>query len=189
MKKGQIIPGLIIAGIFLFLFALILILIKNRTEQPTVIEPTTYNTTTETRILLQTRTQTQNCTQGIYPDTECTPGAVFPNLTKKDICWSGYSASVRDVPESLKNKIYKSYNVIKVPYENECDHLVPLSIGGNNDISNLWIQKYNMTLGAYDKDKIENCFHRMVCDGTLDLREAQMIMAKNWTIGIEICGE
>lgn len=137
------------------------------------------------------RTKTSNCSFDYLPlpDPECTTGAVFPNLTKEDICWSGYSASVRDVSESLKNEVYESYGVYsREPYEFEIDHLVPLSLASTNDISNLFPQKYNMTLGAYTKDKVENCFHRKVCDGTLDLTLAQQIMAKNWTLGIAMCG-
>jgi hypothetical protein len=123
------------------------------------------------------------------PDPSCTTGAIFPNLTKDDICWSGYSASVRDVPESLKDKVYESYGVIsREPYSFEIDHVISLSLGGSNEISNLFPQKYNMTLGARTKDKVENCFHRKVCDGSLDLKLAQSILANNWTEGMIICG-
>lgn len=138
------------------------------------------------------RTKTANCSFDYLPlpDPKCTTGAIFPNATKDVICVSGYSASVRDVSESLKNQVYESYGVYnRQPYEFEIDHLVSLENGGNNEISNLFPEKYNMTLGAYDKDKIENCFHRKVCDGTLDLTLAQYIMAKNWTLGIAMCGD
>lgn len=137
------------------------------------------------------RTKSSGCSFDYLPlaDPSCTVGAVFPNLTKDDICWSGYSASVRDVSESLKNEVYESYGVYsREPYEYEIDHYVPLSIGGSNDVSNLFPEKYNMTLGARTKDKVENCFHRKVCDGSLDLSLAQHIMATNWTEGMDLCG-
>src|SRR5664280_1956026 len=51
------------------------------------------------------QTKTSDCqVNGPFQDRACTPGAIFPNVTKSDICVSGYSRSVRNVPDSEKNK-------------------------------------------------------------------------------------
>lgn len=120
-----------------------------------------------------------------YPDYNCSPGLAL-NVTAKDICYSGYSAKVRDVPESLKNKVYVKYGVLtRQPYEFEIDHIIPLSIGGSNDEQNLWPEAYNWTMGAREKDKVENLFHKRVCDGTMSLSDAQYQIVYNWTAWIK----
>src|SRR5438132_13613550 len=44
-----------------------------------------------------------------YPDANCTPGAVFTNVTAGQVCTSGYASSVRNVPQSEKNQVYAEY--------------------------------------------------------------------------------
>src|ERR1035437_6966815 len=39
------------------------------------------------------------------PDPLCSPGAIFPEVTAKEICVSGYSKNVRNVSESEKNEV------------------------------------------------------------------------------------
>ena len=54
-----------------------------------------------------TQTKTSGCQAvNALPDSACTPGAIFPDATTDQICQSGYSASVRDVPDSLKDQVY-----------------------------------------------------------------------------------
>lgn len=128
-----------------------------------------------------------NCTFNYwpYPDFNCTPGAIFPNATKEIICIPGYTATVRDVPESLKEKVYESYGVYnRTPYSYEIDHLISLELGGSNEQSNLWPEKYNDTMGARVKDGVENKLHRLVCNGSMNLTDAQYHIVYNWTAWI-----
>ena len=54
------------------------------------------------------------------------------------ICRSGYSASVRHVSESTKDKVYAEYGIAHhSPGKYEIDHLVPLEAGGSNQTANL----------------------------------------------------
>jgi hypothetical protein len=179
MKKGQI--GLIILGILILaLFVFIIIVITNK-DKETPDTPFSIKNNMST-INLKTRTQTINCTQGIYPDYDCTPGAIFPSATKEVICTTGYTIKVRNVSEKLKTEVYKSYDIItRKPLEYEIDHVIALELGGSNDISNLYPEKYNMTLGAREKDKVENLLHRMVCKGEISLQQAQYDILYNWT--------
>jgi hypothetical protein len=83
------------------------------------------------------------------PDSGCTPGAVFPNATAAQICRSGYSSSVRDVPAEVSRMVYADYGIAaRSPGEYEVDHLVPLELGGSNDIANLWPQEYEELTGS-----------------------------------------
>jgi len=117
----------------------------------------------------------------IVPDPARTPGDVL--TTDKDaICTKGYTKTVRNVPESLKNQIYQNYGVTdRKPREYEIDHLISLELGGSNSVLNLWPESYEtQPLNARTKDKLENRMHKLVCDGKLDIKQAQDEIAKDW---------
>ncbi|HKV67358.1 MAG TPA: HNH endonuclease signature motif containing protein [Gaiellales bacterium] len=84
------------------------------------------------------------------------------------------------MPESEKDAVYARYGVPHVPYQHEVDHLVSLEIGGSNAISNLWPEPYAGRWGARTKDVLEDRLHDLVCSGTIGLRYAQRIEARNW---------
>jgi hypothetical protein len=96
------------------------------------------------------------------------------------VCVSGYSSSVRDVPDSEKEAVYARYGIPHVAYQHEVDHLVSLEVGGSNAITNLWPEPYAGRWGARTKDVLENKLHELVCSGQLSLPYAQHIEAKNW---------
>ena len=62
----------------------------------------------------------------------------------------------------------------------EVDHLVPLELGGNNDIANLWPEAAYPAPGFHEKDKVENYLHDQVCSGAIPMKEAQIEIATNW---------
>lgn len=119
------------------------------------------------------------------PDPAKTPGAVLP-VTAKDVCVAGYSKKVRNVPAAVKRQVYASYGIKQndpndpnKPYE--VDHLISLELGGSNSIKNLWPQSYvTQPWNAHRKDALENRLHKLVCDGTMDLAEAQKEISGNW---------
>jgi hypothetical protein len=113
------------------------------------------------------------------PRRSLTPGAALA-VGKARICVSGYSASVRNVPQAEATAVYDRYGVAHVPYAHEVDHLVSLEIGGSNAIANLWPEPYAGRWGARTKDVLENRLHELVCSGQLALRKAQRIEARNW---------
>jgi len=113
------------------------------------------------------------------PNPALTPGAAFA-VGRARICVNGYASSVRDVPESEKDAVYARYGVPHVPYQHEVDHLVSLEIGGSNATSNLWPEPYAGRWGARTKDVLEDRLHDLVCSGTIGLRHAQRIEARNW---------
>src|SRR5690348_1966242 len=53
------------------------------------------------------QTKTSNCAahDGL-PDSACTPGAIFTDVTTTQVCKSGYASSVRNVPTSEKDQVY-----------------------------------------------------------------------------------
>lgn len=129
------------------------------------------------------QTKTENCVaRPSYPDPECTPGAVFPDATKEQVCVSGYTKTVRKVSESLKKKIYRSYNI---PYPQpfgsyEVDHFIPLALGGNNETANLFPFAADPRPGFIEKDLTVNYLRRKVCNGEVSLQTAQRAISTYW---------
>ena len=99
------------------------------------------------------RTKTSSCQSvNALPDSACTPGAIFSEATVEQICQSGYSSSVRNVPEEVKQEAYASYGITShAPGQYEVDHLVSLELGGSNDISNLWPEPADPRPGFHEK--------------------------------------
>ena len=128
------------------------------------------------------QTKTSGCVaHGGLPDSACTPGAIFPNATVQEICTSGYSSSVRNVPISEKDQAYAEYGIMHhSPGQYEADHLVPLELGGSNDIANLWPEAASPTPGFHQKDQVENYLHDQACSGAMTLKDAQNQIATNW---------
>ncbi|MCL5798229.1 MAG: HNH endonuclease [Patescibacteria group bacterium] len=120
-------------------------------------------------------------TKGGLPDTRCTPGAIITQTTKDEICQAGYAKSVRNVSESEKKQAYAEYGIFShATGEYEVDHLVSLELGGSNDIANLWPEAAAPTPGFHEKDKVENYLHKMVCNGSITLVQAQQEIATDW---------
>ena len=116
------------------------------------------------------------------PTASLTPGAVFPNATAAQVCVPGYSASVRDVSDSDKALVYARYHVRWVSGQHEVDHLISLELGGSNDIANLWPEPYAGRWNARVKDTLENRLHDLVCNGSMPLRTAQLLISRAWPL-------
>ena len=129
-------------------------------------------------------TKTTGCqARGPLPDPACTPGAIFATATTNQICQSGYSRTVRDVPTAEKDQVYAAYGIVSHSAgEYEVDHLIPLELGGSNEIANLWAEPANPRPGFHEKDQLENSLHDQVCSGALALTDAQNGIATNWLV-------
>lgn len=120
-------------------------------------------------------------TQNALPDASCTPGAVFANVGTAQICKAGYAHSVRNVPQSEKDRVFAEYGIAKhPPGAYEIDHLVSLEIGGSNDLKNLWPEAALPKPGFHEKDGVEDYLHDQVCSGKMALKQAQTAIATNW---------
>lgn len=139
------------------------------------------NNVTPTQTLASSPLSHSGCIiQGDFPDPTCTPGAIF-NVTKDQICVSGYSSSVRNVSETEKEQVYAEYRVTShTTGQYEIDHFIPLELGGSNDIINLWPEAASPVPGFHQKDEVENYLHEKVCSGAISLTEAQSLIQTNW---------
>lgn len=114
------------------------------------------------------------------PDPRCTPGSYDPVMTRARICAAGYHTSTYRPPSSQTTRA--KWNVVEPAYRQhvtgELDHLVPLELGGSNDMKNFWVEAGRI---PNPKDTVENRLHREVCAGRISLRTAQLDIAHNWT--------
>ena len=113
---------------------------------------------------------------------------MFLDATAADVCTPGWAREHRHVTESDRARVYTEYLdsqktgacVDGSPSCCEVDHLIPLELGGSNDIKNLWPQPDNPRPGDGEKDQLENDLHARVCKGELSLADAQRCIASNW---------
>lgn len=132
---------------------------------------------------IDARAKTTACkVQGPYPDHACTPGAVFPNADRETICVKGYTKTVRNVTTKTKQRVYAAYGIKYPPPTGsyEMDHLIPLALGGNNDVANLFPEAKEPPPGFPEKDVVEIYLYEQMCKGAIDLAVAQKQIAEDW---------
>lgn len=118
--------------------------------------------------------------RGALPDPECTPGAVMTSDLEV-ICHQS-TRERRHVPANVHRAAFTDYG-LSYPQASgafEVDHLIPLELGGDNTIDNLWPEAASPGPGFREKDRVENYLHRRVCDGSMSVRDAQRLIATDW---------
>lgn len=122
------------------------------------------------------------------PDPVCSPGLIDPSCTVKDVC----PKVNRQRPsgwyiEDLKKRqigLYGYKDTDTSHYEE--DHVIPMELCGEASApSNLW-PEFPRTPNP--KDCVENCLHRHVCSGTLQLDTAQKAISSDWRMFSASCG-
>jgi hypothetical protein len=123
----------------------------------------------------------------IVPDQQLTPGDTF-DVTAEDLCVPGYSKKVRNVPGETKREVYREYGITSHGSgDYEVDHLIPLELGGSNSMKNLWPESHRTSpWNARGKDRLEGKLHELVCDGKIDLKNAQQAISSNWIAAYRI---
>jgi hypothetical protein len=115
------------------------------------------------------------------PDPGLTPGAWDTQATADDVCTPGYAQAHRPSfaeSNTLKHEVFARYGIAWSEHgKYELDPLVPLELGGNSSIENLWPELWPE---AIVKDALENRLHALVCDGELSLHDAQMQISSDW---------
>jgi hypothetical protein len=144
-------------------------------------------------------------------DDSKTPGTVDHNATDEDICLSAwaknpqgppvrgggdtYTGAARQTPDSMKRAAYEAYGLTD-PHDGgtayEVDHRVPLSLGGRDELRNLWPQSRTVAqFNAWDKDGLEFRVLGFVCPNkargadktkpkSMSLQDAQAIFLGDW---------
>lgn len=137
-------------------------------------------------ILIAPRTRTRDCVLGHLPDRRCSPGAYYNRLTTAVICSRRFhTRRIHRLPRSRKYAVEREYGLPVGLFKRalEIDHIVPLRLGGSNDIANLFPQEYafaNHAPGYPAKDRLDTRLHALVCAGRMRLRLAQRRIAADW---------
>lgn len=101
---------------------------------------------------------------------------VFCTYLDKDFDGYRYKDNIphckRNVRSSIKRRIYSNYGIAKQEQSQyTIDHLIPLFLGGSNDIRNLWPQSKMIYTG-----NIEGRLYYKVKDGKISVNEALNII-------------
>ncbi len=114
------------------------------------------------------------------PDSSLTPGATLL-VSRRAVC-AQINVKNKAVPVALRRIVFEEYGIAgadSAAYE--VDYLVTPALGGADDVHNLWPHSYSATVwNARVKDALEDRLREMVCDGSLDLMQAQREIAVNW---------
>ena len=114
------------------------------------------------------------------PNPNLTPGASL-KLTKEDLCGPNRKEVEGNLPISLKTKVFELYKIrTEATVPHNIDHLIPVSLGGSNEIANLWPQPLSGEWNYNKKNELERKLHRMVCQGELALDAAQREISTDW---------
>lgn len=133
------------------------------------------------------------------PVRSCTPGSIRddidPNHLELTVCKPGWSDTI--LPPSAEFARAKTAAMLAygVPATQrpitEYDHQIPRSLGGSNDVSNLWPEISDQPGKGFHntKDEVESRLHVAVCKGKVRLVDAQWAISVNWrtaeaTLGI-----
>ncbi|MEO8370800.1 MAG: hypothetical protein ABI806_16565 [Candidatus Solibacter sp.] len=114
------------------------------------------------------------------PDSTLTPGATL--LASRLAVCAQRNVKNKAVPADLQRAVFREYGIQGAdPRAYEVDYLVTPALGGADDIHNLWPHSHLSTVwNAEVKDALEDRLRQMVCEGSLELAEAQHDIAANW---------
>jgi len=114
------------------------------------------------------------------PKMTLTPGEAR-NVSLNDVCRERANDSVRVVPASLQQQVFREYGINDTrPGAYEVDYLITPELGGANSIRNLWPEPYSSVWNAHVKDALEERLHGLVCSGQVDLATAQRDISTDW---------
>ncbi len=116
----------------------------------------------------------------VSPDFSFTPGHL---CTPSDPNFDGYrypehiAHCRRNVTERMKEIVAAHYGVPKSDWGNyEFDHLIPLAVGGDSSIDNLWPQPHGNPDGSQGKDRLEDqLYHEMAAGSITQAAAVQQI--------------
>lgn len=142
----------------------------------------------------------QSCALGAsngrgVPDHGCTPGAIDaevitpspgnPGNLSGTICTPGWTSEAKALDGELTTVMTQSVAAYGVHTQATLNWLIPLNLGGSNDVSNLFVLP---VADANAKQAVDATVNKAVCAGTTTLTAAQNAMATNWTTATQTLG-
>jgi hypothetical protein len=120
--------------------------------------------------------------QGEIPDMRLTPG-LAASCDPAEVLQPGYARAHRKIGEKARREVLNRYRIyLSNSWQYHIDHLIPLCLGGSNDIRNLWPHALNAMHPPALKTRLERKLLKMVRRGRMALREAQGWLTGNWVV-------
>jgi hypothetical protein len=118
----------------------------------------------------------------IMPNPQLTPGVVRTSNAAEICAKSFRTGPYRHTTSATKKQVCVEYGLTDCPHEGkmEIDHLIPLELGGLDDIKNLWPQPALPRPGFHEKDRLEGYLRKQVCAGKMSLSDAQHDISRDW---------
>ncbi len=115
------------------------------------------------------------------PDNRITPGATRL-IAREQVCVLSASEDDRKPSQALAMQVFELYGIRNPqPRRFEVDYLIAPTLGGADDVRNLWPQPYSDSIwNSRVKDALEDLLRAKVCQGEMDLAVAQSEIARNW---------
>jgi hypothetical protein len=132
-------------------------------------------------LLLSGYLMIQRTQSATTPDAELTPG-VARAAGRDEICTVASDEEFYPIPATVALRVFETYGIRNPePRSYEVDYLITPSLGGADDIRNLWPQPYEGgEWNAHVKDALEDHLYTLVCNGEVALEKAQRDIATNW---------
>lgn len=125
----------------------------------------------------------------IYPNPSLSPGLIatsnLSDLTTTQSCGT-YSQCHRNTTEEQKKQVHTEYPTCPTGAgQSEIDHIIPLALGGADDVKNLWCQPdinpwNGENYGYHTKDKLESFLVIQVKAGAMTPKNAQACIINDW---------
>jgi hypothetical protein len=119
------------------------------------------------------------------PDLHLTPGNALP-VKAPEICRPGYAPSALHALSPAqwhqrRAQVFAAYGIqVQDRDAYVINHLIPLEVGGSNELANLWPLAKAGSWNAARKAKLTRRLHKLVCSGRLSLQEAQRETVVDW---------
>jgi hypothetical protein len=125
----------------------------------------------------------------LLPAADLTPGRAIPGATRSAVCAADWGRAIHAPRYGSKLAAFTGYGIsIHDRTTYRVDHLVPISLGGSNDVANLWPQPVTGRGSAGTKDALERRLHQLVCAGKVPLATAQRAIAADWSAALDRYG-
>jgi hypothetical protein len=113
---------------------------------------------------------------GGRPDRSCTPGVAIPSLRRRVLCDRGYASRFPPIGAAARRRVFAAYGLAE-GNGYRVVHLVGLRFGGTNDDPNLWPIPASL-FGTHAR--LEQRLTSLMCRGTLAVRTARRLEARDW---------